>query len=70
MTSAAAIIDELNALGVALLAQGDKLRFHPRSAVPGDLLARLQAHKPELLAMLQPYRTARVSAAATCKNGQ
>ena len=52
MTTAVAIIDELNALGVALLAQGDKLRFYPRSAVSSDLLARLQTHKPDLLRLL------------------
>jgi hypothetical protein len=52
MTTSATIIDELTARGVTLQAHGDALRFSPRSAVPDDLLQRLQDHKGELLALL------------------
>lgn len=45
---------ELQALGVTLAADGDRLRFHPRCKVTGELLARLQTHKGELLQILQP----------------
>lgn len=35
------------------MAAGERLRFHPKSAVPPDLLQRLLGCKAELLAMLQ-----------------
>jgi len=54
MTQAAQLLTALQALGVTLAAEGDRLRFYPRDAVTGDLLARLRDAKPELLAMLQP----------------
>lgn len=50
--TAAALLDELRGLGIELQAHGDRLRFRPRSAVTDELLARLQAHKGELLEML------------------
>ena len=53
MTPAAELWNELTALGVTLAADGARLRFCPRDAVTGDLLARLRTHKAELLAMLQ-----------------
>lgn len=56
MTTAAEVWNELAALGVTLAGDGDRLRFHPRDRVTGELLARLRTHKGELLAMLQPGR--------------
>lgn len=55
MTTAAELRNELQALGVTLAVDGDRLRFSPRSAVTGELLERLRTCKAELLAMmLQP----------------
>jgi len=50
--TAADLIRELRSLGVTLAANGDRLRFSPRSAVTGELLQRLRDSKAELLAML------------------
>ena len=52
MTTAAQLLTELQALGVTLAADGDRLRFRPGTAVTPELLARLRTHKAELLAML------------------
>lgn len=52
MTAAADLLTELQARGVALVADGDRLRFHPRHKVTGNLLDRLREHKPELLGIL------------------
>ena len=52
MTTAARLMTELQGLGVTLAADGDRLRFSPRSAVTGELLQRLRDCKAELLAML------------------
>jgi TubC N-terminal docking domain len=51
--TAEAIIGELRGLGITLQVHGDRLRFHPRSAVSGELLDRLRGCKGELLARLQ-----------------
>jgi TubC N-terminal docking domain len=53
MNYAADLLLELDRLGVRLQADGDKLRFNPRSAVTPDMLARLKVHKAELLALLR-----------------
>lgn len=50
----ATLIQELRSQGVTLEAVGERLRFHPRSAVPPDLLQRMCDCKAELLAMLHP----------------
>jgi hypothetical protein len=52
--SAAELLLDLGQLGIRLEADGDRLRYHPRSAVTLDLLDRLKAHKADLLAMLRP----------------
>ena len=56
MTTAVLIAD-LTALGIELQANGDRLRYAPRSAVTPDLVKRMTAHKGELLATLAgiPY---------------
>jgi hypothetical protein len=51
--SAAELMADLDRLGIRLEAQGDRLRFHPRSAVTPDLADRLREHKGELLALLR-----------------
>jgi hypothetical protein len=44
----------LNLSGIRLLADGDRLRFHPRSAVTPDFAEGLKACKSDWLALLQP----------------
>jgi len=52
--SAAELLSDLSRLGIQLEADGERLRYFPRSALTPDLLARLKAYKPDLLAMLRP----------------
>ena len=52
--SAAELLLDLGRLGIRLEADGERLRYCPRSALTPDLLARLKAYKIELLAMLRP----------------
>ena len=57
--SAAKLLLELSGMGVRLEADGDRLRYFPRSALTPDLLSRLTAQKADLLAMLcRPAGTA------------
>jgi hypothetical protein len=51
--TAAELLIELNRRGIRLEADGDRLRYHPRSAVTPDLEARLKYQKPSLLAALR-----------------
>ena len=48
------LLAEFGRLGIRLEAQGERLRFHPRSAMTSELLSRLKAHKGELLTLLRP----------------
>ena len=50
--TATEIIRDLLRRGVELQAQGDRLRFRPKEAVPPDLLALLVQHKPAIMATL------------------
>jgi len=43
---------DLARLGIKLEADGDRLRYSPRSAVTPELAKRMKAHKAELLALL------------------
>jgi len=52
--SAADLLLDLGRLGIRLEAHGERLRYFPRSALTPDLLARLQAHKADVVAMLRP----------------
>jgi len=52
--SPAELLMDLGRLGIRLEADGERLRYHPRSALTPDLMVRLKAHKPALLAMLRP----------------
>lgn len=50
--SAAVLLFELKGRGITLQAQGDRLRFHPRSAVGPDLLAKMREHKADIIRLL------------------
>jgi hypothetical protein len=50
--TASDLMDDLDRLGVHLEAHGGKLLYGPRSRVPAELVARLEAHKSGLLAIL------------------
>jgi hypothetical protein len=52
--SAAELLLDLGRLGIRLEADGERLRYFPRSALTPDLLAKLKAYKADLLAMLRP----------------
>jgi len=52
--SAAELLLDLGRVGIRLEADGERLRYCPRSAMTPDLLGRLKAHKVELLALLRP----------------
>ena len=52
MNIAVVLLEQLTALGVQTIPDGDKLRLRPAQAIPPDLLERVRAHKPELLAAL------------------
>jgi len=51
--TAAALVMELRARGVTLVADGGTLRCRPKSALSDSDLAALKAMKPEILATLQ-----------------
>jgi hypothetical protein len=52
------LLAKLDALGIQLEADGERLRFRPREAVTADLAARMKAHKGELRALLATRKTA------------
>jgi len=52
--STAELLLDLGRVGIRLEADGERLRYCPRSALTPDLLDRLKAHKAELLALLRP----------------
>ncbi len=56
--SAADLLAELDALGVQLEADGERLRYRPREKVTADLAGRMKMHKAELLAVLATRKTA------------
>jgi hypothetical protein len=47
------LMADLARLGIKLEADGDRLRYSPRSALTPDLAKLMKAHKSELLAMLR-----------------
>jgi len=47
------LLADVTRRGIELVAHGDRLWCHPRSAVTPDLLAGLRTHKPALLALLR-----------------
>jgi hypothetical protein len=52
------LLAEMDALGIQLAADGQRLRFRPREKMTVDLAARLKAHKAGLLALLQGPKVA------------
>jgi hypothetical protein len=52
MSAATDILEELTVRGVAAQADGETIRLKPRASLDDALLARLKAHKPEILAAL------------------
>jgi len=52
------LLAELHALGVELKADGETVRFRPRQKVTPELLARIKADKPAMLALLETQPTA------------
>jgi len=53
--SAAELLLDLGRLGIQLEADGERLRYFPRSALTPDLLDRLKANKAELLAAIERF---------------
>jgi hypothetical protein len=51
--AAQALLAELRAIGVEVVAHGDRLRFKPPSAVTPELRERLRKHKEALLALVR-----------------
>ena len=51
--TAADLLAELTRRGIEMVAQGDRLRYRPKSAMTLDLADRLKRHKPDLLAILR-----------------
>ena len=47
------LLTDLARQGIVLEADGDRLRYYPRSALTPGLLARLKAHQADLLARLR-----------------
>lgn len=47
------LLTELARLGIRLHAEGERLRYAPRSALSSELVERMKAHKPALLAYLR-----------------
>lgn len=52
MSAVAEILAELSRRGVAVHADGETIRLKPRASLDDRLLARVRAHKPEILAVL------------------
>ena len=50
--NAPALLAAVEGLGIALKAEGEKLLYRPKDAVPGELLSELKEHKGELLEIL------------------
>lgn len=53
--SAAEIVADLARRGIRLEANGERLRYYPRSALTPDLMDRLKANKAELLASIERF---------------
>lgn len=51
--NAADLLAELDALGIQLEADGERLRFRPRERMTADLAGRMKTHKAELLAAVR-----------------
>ena len=65
-----AILDELRAIGVEVIPEGESLVIRPASKVPAELKARLKAAKAEVLAALARPTVAVQSAECRHCNGK
>jgi hypothetical protein len=63
MSAAADILTELSRRGVAIRVDGETIRLRPRAALDDGLLSRVQAHKPEILAVLSARS---ITCSSTC----
>jgi hypothetical protein len=52
MSAVAEILAELSRRGVVVRAEGETIRLKPRDSLDDHLMARVRAHKPEILAVL------------------
>lgn len=52
MGDAAGVLAKLDALGIQLLADGDRLRYRPRDKVPADLVELVKIHKADLITLV------------------
>ncbi len=64
--TAAALVADLRARGVTLVADGNKLRCRPKSALSAVDLAALAELKPQIIAALQAPKTDTVAAPIVC----
>jgi virulence-associated protein VagC len=61
------VLEELKAIGVEVIPQGENLLIRPASKVPQELKERLRSHKAEVLAALKEQAAARpATCAASC----
>lgn len=52
MSAATDILEELSRRGVTAQAEGETIKLKPKAPLDDSLLARVKAHKPEILAAL------------------
>src|SRR5579871_6690019 len=67
--SAAELLADLTRHGIRLEVHGDRLRYHPRSALSPDQVELLKANKDELLALLGPTTRIAPGAQLEATNG-
>ncbi len=53
MLAAAKALSRVRALGVTIVPDGNRLRFHPASALTPELLEELRQHKEDILSILR-----------------
>ena len=53
LVNAQDLLTRVEDLGIVLCAEGDRIRFRPKDAVPAGLLEELLGHKAELLELLR-----------------
>lgn len=51
--TASDILADLTARGIELVGSGNRIRYRPRSLMAPELVERIKAHKPDLLAILR-----------------
>lgn len=61
------LLEELKAIGVQVIPQGNNLVIRPASRVPPRLKERLRAHKAEVIAVLRAHPPAEASNVIACR---